>query len=835
MIAEGTAYLFPDAIVDTSAILGPIASQVDWGDGSRSAAAVSSSPAVGPITVRFDFSTDTGQFFNTPEKRAILQTAADMVFSRFSDSLSAIIPSVTNTWSAVYSDPTTGAQVTRSIGNVAANELVIFVGSRVLPGNAVALAGPGGSSWNGAADWGATVVTRGQVEATNSSATSKDFGPWGGSLTVNPNINWHFGATTEGLDQGKYDFLTAISHEFMHILGFGVSPSWKRLVGSNGFFLGQASANANSGQAVPLDGDLSHWREGFQNAGQETLMDPTINNTGIRKLPTPLDLAGLVDVGWIPIAQQARIAGSQHTYGDDGNYTPKIILSGARAGERSILFDPVVVTNVAPMLNPRTSLVGQANVPINIVDLGVFQDPGFGPTETFVSFIDWGDGSQSVTGAATIDRPGSAGVKTEGSFDGLHTYSQIGSYIVRYRVTDDNGGIAEQTFSIQINSPPEIKLTLDRTEFSEAAGDNAATLQIDTTGLDNSSAITFSLISNDPSEATLPVTVVIPAGSTRASVGVNAVDDNLLDGPQTVQFTATLNGLSSQPVSIQVLDREIISATLNVAQVREDAGPGGAVLRVTRSNTDNSNPLEVLLSSTDIAAATVLRSVTIPGNASSIDVSVTVIDDSIVDGVQNVVFTPEATGYFSSSAALRIIDYEPLQWVEQGISLAESPTSQPTNITIKLPAAAPAAGVTLHLSADLEGQLQYPPQVVVAAGQTTATVSVSAINDTFAESPKTVKLSASATGFDTATIGVLLTDDDRSIWTNPNNVFDTNNDGSVGPIDVLQVINALSRIGTGLLPNTRDPLGPPFVDVNGDGVLAPVDVLIVINALSRRS
>ena len=81
----------------------------------------------------------------------------------------------------------------------------------------------------------------------------------------------------------------------------------------------------------------------------------------------------------------------------------------------------------------------------------------------------------------------------------------------------------------------------------------------------------------------MPLSIVIPAGSTRVTVGVNAIDDTLLDGPQLVQFTAQLRGLSSPPASIQVLDREFIRLALNISQIREDAGPGAAVLRVFKN------------------------------------------------------------------------------------------------------------------------------------------------------------------------------------------------------------------------------------------------------------
>jgi hypothetical protein len=72
----------------------------------------------------------------------------------------------------------------------------------------------------------------------------------------------------------------------------------------------------------------------------------------------------------------------------------------------------------------------------------------------------------------------------------------------------------------------------------------------------------------------------------------------------------------------------------------------------------------------------------------------------------------------------------------------------------------------------------------------------------------------------------------RSPWQNPTLNVDVNNDGLVSPIDVLQVINALSRNGSIALEGSSLAV-QPFVDVDGNRSLAPLDVLVVINYLRR--
>lgn len=76
-----------------------------------------------------------------------------------------------------------------------------------------------------------------------------------------------------------------------------------------------------------------------------------------------------------------------------------------------------------------------------------------------------------------------------------------------------------------------------------------------------------------------------------------------------------------------------------------------------------------------------------------------------------------------------------------------------------------------------------------------------------------------------------------SLWQNPDNRFDVNDDELEAPVDALQIINDLNTLGSRLLPTSfemSDP-PPPYLDVSGDGMVAPNDVLAVINRLNGAS
>jgi hypothetical protein len=74
-----------------------------------------------------------------------------------------------------------------------------------------------------------------------------------------------------------------------------------------------------------------------------------------------------------------------------------------------------------------------------------------------------------------------------------------------------------------------------------------------------------------------------------------------------------------------------------------------------------------------------------------------------------------------------------------------------------------------------------------------------------------------------------------SAWHNPNNAFDVNNDNTIGPIDVLRIVNELNSNGSYNLLDSDKPEGLPYYfDVDHDGSIKPADALAVINWLNSQ-
>jgi hypothetical protein len=271
-------------------------------------------PARAAVDIQFDYTYDTGSFFvGHPERQSVLEAAAMTLEARITDNLTAITPSGSNTWSASFNHPSTGAVIEVANATIPAGVIRVYAGAQNLSGGTLGIGGPGGFSASGSAAFVNNVSVRGQLSGASDPPT--DFGPWGGAITFDNDASWYFDsdvATKEPFGVMN-DFYSVGLHELAHLLGFGTAESWDTFVNGT-TFTGPASAAENGGVAVPLATGLGHWANGTQSEvlwpspmnPQEAAMDPSIT-VGTRKYFTELDFAGLDDVGWQVIPEPGSV------------------------------------------------------------------------------------------------------------------------------------------------------------------------------------------------------------------------------------------------------------------------------------------------------------------------------------------------------------------------------------------------------------------------------------------------------------------------------------------------------------------------------------------------
>jgi subtilisin-like proprotein convertase family protein len=315
-----------------------------------------------------------------------------------------------------------------------------------------------------------------------------------------------------------------------------------------------------------------------------------------------------------------------------------------------------------------------------------------------------------------------------------------------------SAGYAGTSGSLQITDSESLSVTTNSGSINEVGGLAIGTVIRSNT--DNSLPLTVILDSSLTSEAVVPASVTIPANATSVTFAITAVDDGLLDGAQTVLFTASATGYSNGTQAIEVTDSAFLSLTFAASSFSENGG--STTVTVTRSNTNIGSPLTVQLLSSDNSEGTVPATITIPANQSSVTFTATAVDDTLLDGTQSVTFTASAAGYINGSRSLDVTDAESLSvsiaanWIsENGGTTTGTVTRSNTDITQPLT-------VTL-LSSD-PSAATVPANVTIPANQASVSFEILAVDDTLLDGKQTAIVSANAAGYNSETQTLDVTD-----------------------------------------------------------------------------
>ena len=297
------------------------------------------------ITIQFDYSLDGPvPFFDTPEKKAAIEAAADVYEQLIHDRLLAIEPAADNWWRVHIPNPGTGGLTMQFDMSIPEDTVRIFVGGRDIPDDDLASVDVGVVFQGGSQLWQETLRQRGQEDVLGTDAT--DVAPWGGAMAFDTTTpfgylrNWFFEVDSEPRAD-QYDLFSAALHEIPKVLGIGTADSWDAQVDWFDLTFSGPAALAQFGEPVPLDPSApdnpTHWAEGTPSRSLDTGDIRTALNTrvlpvGSRSELTELDVAALADLGWEirPQTCQTLEAGDADQDGDFDNLDIVQVLQRAK-------------------------------------------------------------------------------------------------------------------------------------------------------------------------------------------------------------------------------------------------------------------------------------------------------------------------------------------------------------------------------------------------------------------------------------------------------------------------------------------------------------------------
>ncbi|SDD06044.1 Calx-beta domain-containing protein [Pedobacter soli] len=285
-------------------------------------------------------------------------------------------------------------------------------------------------------------------------------------------------------------------------------------------------------------------------------------------------------------------------------------------------------------------------------------------------------------------------------------------------------------------------------------------------------------------------TVTIPAGQTAATVSVPVIDDNIAEGTETVILTmtaATSNPsitANTTPAVINITDNDTSVASIAAGTNGNENGPANGTFVVTLSN-PSSQPTTITYTIGGTATEgsdysnIVTKTVTIPAGQTTATITIPVLTDNLVEGVETVVVTLGTSNnalvsVSNTPASIDIIDNTSATvTVTATANGAEPATPGQFTFTLSNVSTTPTQ-ITYTVGGSATSGLDYTSigtTVTIPAGQTTATVSVPVLNDNLVEGIETVVLTMSATTSNpsitasTTPATVNITDNDTAIAT----------------------------------------------------------------------
>ncbi len=317
-------------------------------------------------------------------------------------------------------------------------------------------------------------------------------------------------------------------------------------------------------------------------------------------------------------------------------------------------------------------------------------------------------------------------------------------------------GLASASIDVTVNDNDVATLTLSIADvsISEDGGVTEATIVRNT---DTTADLTVQLLSVNPSRATTPSSVVIPAGQTSQTFQIVAVDDSIANGDADVAIRAESSGFVDGLATITIADDESarLTLTLDSTAVSEGQAATGTVTR----NTATQSPITVMLSVDDATEASVPSTVTIAAGQASATFTIAALTDQIVDGAQTVAVSAAHQLHQTGAAVLTVND---IDVASLSVSLVDSRLSEggpgTTAQVVRNTAATDPLVVTLSTSDDSEATV--PATITIPAGETSASFTVTAVDDPDFDGDQVIDVVAQATGHTVGTAVVTIIDDE---------------------------------------------------------------------------
>lgn len=416
--------------------------------------------------------------------------------------------------------------------------------------------------------------------------------------------------------------------------------------------------------------------------------------------------------------------------------------------------------------------------------------PGYGTT----SALNWNDDASTIATALSSLISGGALVTGSGFFPNFSF--DFGGGVADTDIPQMAIGTNSLTKAVTISvsvlqegspaSGPTVSLTASTTSIAENGGTAALIASLSATASDTVTVVvsTSGTATSGSDYSLSTTTITIASGQTSGSVSAVSINDGVYEGNET--FTASITsvtggGASSSATSqaaFTIVDDETqpsVSMSASAVAIAENGGTATVVATLSNLSVQNVTVgfgfSGTATLNTDYSAST--NSIIIAAGNTSGSISITAINDAIYDPGETVIVgidsVTNGTENGNQSVSITITDDE----VAPVVNLSASTTSISENLATSYVVArldkfsALATTINFGFSGSATLNTDYSASsnsLVVAAGQTSGSISVTAIQDSTWEVDETINVGITSvtngTTGSTTSVSITLVDDD---------------------------------------------------------------------------
>ena len=345
---------------------------------------------------------------------------------------------------------------------------------------------------------------------------------------------------------------------------------------------------------------------------------------------------------------------------------------------------------------------------------------------------------------------------------GLH-YTE--RFLIRFNHFDNNDfeftgnaalqdGISLDDISITGTTQREIFVTLEA-PLVEGTSGNAGSIAVQVPPRRD---LEVKLAADPAAKLTVPASVIIPAGKTAASFWVDAADDGLLQGAQTVWIRAVATGYVTKFQDLLIADDE--QAVLAITASKADALEGDTVDFEVTLDRPVAKVLPVSLTASDHLLAPLPASVEIPAGALSTRISIVLGRNAIIEPPRTLVISASQPGWPVASCQVVVSDENPRRLLlELPDYLRENDVAPILIGKVKVDGTM-AQDLEVVLTSSQAAVLQVANPVTIPAGKGEVTLSFSPTDDLLVSGTRRVEITASAATFASAQEALDVYDDE---------------------------------------------------------------------------